>query len=75
MADVLILSTWNLFTAGENSLFDVLSAKVSSNPEDCSYTIYAKDFIPLLPQKDRPYANKILQEATESIKVKNAISV
>ena len=75
MADVLILSTRNMFTAGENTLFDVLSAKVSSNPEDSSYTIYAKDFIPLLPQKDRPYANRILQEATESIKVKNAISV
>lgn len=67
LCDILIINTRQLFNAQENTLFDIISATVSSRPEDESYIIYSRDVAPYFSYKDKNYINTILNSASESM--------
>lgn len=67
LCDILIINTRQLFNAQENTLFDIITATVSSRPEDESYIIYSRDVAPYFSYKDKNYINTILNSASESM--------
>ena len=70
LCDILILNTRSLFDTQENTLFDIISAVVSTRPEDESYVIYSSDIAPYMPYKDKTYINTVLNHSCESMQGK-----
>lgn len=65
--DAIILANRQLFTIQENTLFDIISAYMSSRPDDETYCIYPKDVLKYLPYTDTTYVYKIFSEATDTL--------
>lgn len=65
--DAIILANRQTFSIQENTLFDIISAYISSNPDDKAYMIYARDAGQYLSYSDDSYVYKILKEATETL--------
>ena len=65
--DAIILANRQHFSIQENTLFDIISSNISSNPKNSSYTIYAKDVSQYLSYTDNSYVYKILKDATDTL--------
>lgn len=65
--DAIILANRQHFTIQENTLFDIISSNISSNPNNNTYTIYAKDVSQYLSYTDNSYVYKILKDATDTL--------
>lgn len=65
--DAIILANRQEFNNIENTVFDLISGVISSNPDDMSYKIYAKDAKQYVDFKDEGYIYRILKEGTDSM--------
>ena len=65
--DAIILANRQEFNNIENTVFDLISGVISSNPDDVSYKIYAKDAKQYVDFKDEGYIYRILKEGTDSM--------
>lgn len=72
-SDIFILKNRQMYNSHENTLFDIISGCVSSNPDLTTYKIYPKDVKKMLPFVDKSYLYKLLHDAVESMRDKPLI--
>ena len=70
LCDTLISATRCKFSQDENTLFDAITAAISTRPEDDTYMIKVDDVLEYYPYTGT-YLNKIFAKATDSITEKN----
>ncbi len=70
LCDSVIMAVRKNFDANEMILFDIISAYVSSNPHNKSYTIHLNEIEDFFDYKDKYYIRKIANKAAETAKSK-----
>ena len=65
--DAIIIQNRQNYTAAQNTLLDIILAKMSSRPEDEFYVITAKELVNQLPYADKTYIYKILSTASKEL--------
>lgn len=63
----IILQNRQNYTVPQNTLLDIITARMSSRPEDTYYVITAKELIDELPYTDKSYIYKIMSETCKEL--------
>ena len=63
----IIIQNRQNYTVPQNTLLDIITAKMSSHPDDKYYVISAKDVAKELPYKDPTYVYKIMTKTCEEL--------
>lgn len=63
----IIIQNRQNYTVPQNTLLDIITARMSSHPEDSYYVITAKELIDELPYTDKTYIYKIMSETCKEL--------
>ena len=65
--NAIIIQNRQNYTVPQNTLLDIITARMSANPENNYYIITAKELIDELPYSDKTYVYKIMSKACKEL--------